>query len=421
MNREKHESTIKWTFRSISMDSAKNQECAITVKEEHRLERIPQDGKCTKQRFFCNGNLVNEEILPFSVDAFQDASVEYSRTYSSQSTEAIEYNFKSALSCFGQEFKKEFGISRLRLRYRNDYRKHVFTRCKTYIEQDYLWDVFGLTVEFSAYLNHFFLLSIENVLKSINQDTAIQLLSTKLRQVKSFVGSPTIQAGRYKVVMGPQAATVFWHECIGHMLEADFVSQRNRVMYGQLTTNSELNVIDNTTNNDDGGVCYKYDDEGVQKKEIYLIRNGNVESVLTDKLYAEKCKLPLTGNGRYGTGHIRPRMSNIMVKTGKGSTKDWLNEPHLYVNVPRKGFFDGEKINIDFEGGYLASSVSRNAFGPFRITLTPYEALACLEDIAVDNEWQSSGGLCNKANSNGVITGASSPSILFDGLWCIPL
>ncbi|NIM45467.1 MAG: hypothetical protein GTO54_07565, partial [Nitrososphaeria archaeon] len=70
-------------------------------------------------------------------------------------------------------------------------------------------------------------------------------------------------------------AGIFAHEAFGHLSEADFLYENNRLArimrLGRVFGPEELDIIDEAPIKGEGGY-YLYDDEGVPAGKTYLIR-----------------------------------------------------------------------------------------------------------------------------------------------------
>ena len=100
-----------------------------------------------------------------------------------------------------------------------------------------------------------------------------------------------VEGGEYTVVLDQTLGGVFIHEAFGHLSEADFIYEDNRMRnimkLGKNFGYKKLNVID------DGSIpnlfgSAKYDDEGVKTKKNYLIRNGLLDGRLHSRETAKK-------------------------------------------------------------------------------------------------------------------------------------
>ena len=130
-----------------------------------------------------------------------------------------------------------------------------------------------------------------------------------------------VEGGEYTVVLDQTLGGVFIHEAFGHLSEADFIYEDNRMRnimkLGKNFGYKKLNVID------DGSIpnlfgSAKYDDEGVKTKKNYLIRNGLLDGRLHSRETAKKMNEKPTGNARALNYQFKPivRMTNTYIDNG---------------------------------------------------------------------------------------------------------
>ncbi len=116
--------------------------------------------------------------------------------------------------------------------------------------------------------------------------------------------APKVKTGRYRVVLDGTINHLFAHEAAGHSAEGDFVQTagvfRNKL--GKRVANPVVNLIDDGSMKESNGVktfgYIKYDDEGVPGQKTFIIRNGVLESYMTDRATAAHFNLKPTGNAR---------------------------------------------------------------------------------------------------------------------------
>ncbi len=154
---------------------------------------------------------------------------------------------------------------------------------------------------------------------------------TAVEQALSGLNAPKLKPGSYPVVLDGTINHLFAHEACGHSAEGDFV-QTAGVLRGKLgknVANSIVNLVDDGTLEEVNGQktfgYLKYDDEGVPSKKTYIIRNGKLETYLTDRASAAHFDLEPTGNAR-AESYVNPqivRMRNTYICTDdKNSMKN---------------------------------------------------------------------------------------------------
>ena len=139
------------------------------------------------------------------------------------------------------------------------------------------------------------------------------------------------------VVLSPELSGIAAHESVGHPQEADRVLGREGAQAGEsyLKANSlgrtigseEANVSDDPTLVHSNGFV-PVDDEGVEGKKRFLIKNGIINEFLQDRTTAKEFGLMSNGASRSVAFDREPiiRMSNTFVEPGDLSTEELLKE-----------------------------------------------------------------------------------------------
>jgi predicted Zn-dependent protease len=314
---------------------------------------------------------------------------------------------------------KDLGyLDRWRIRYQFEYRRHCYCNSAgSDIEQSQLWDVLGVVVSFNSSPNSGYLIALEGIRNLADREISTYLID-QIGALAELVRAPSLTAEQYPIIMGPQLASVFWHECLGHLMEADFSSSERDSHLGHLITSEEVNVLDDPSVPGANG-SYHFDDEGTPAHATPLIERGRLIQLLVDRSMSPRLHRPSTGNGRFSTGIIRPRMSNLVVAPGETTCEQWQRDTEvLYLDWPLRGRFDGHQFLVECVGGYLRSPSHWRPVGRTLLTGTPLEALKALKGVGSEALWQISGGLCNKGGSKGILVGTRSPALFFERLFC---
>jgi TldD protein len=150
---------------------------------------------------------------------------------------------------------------------------------------------------------------------------------TVVKTAVELLDAEDVEGGKYSVIVDPRLAGVFVHEAFGHLSEADFVYENERMKkimtLGSKFGRDELNVVD------DGNVPFvpgyiPLDDEGTEPQKTYLIKNGKLSGRLHSKETAFKMNEKLTGNARAITTAAQPivRMTNTFIENGPYSKEE---------------------------------------------------------------------------------------------------
>jgi predicted Zn-dependent protease len=150
--------------------------------------------------------------------------------------------------------------------------------------------------------------------------------------------------GPVDVVFSPSAASVFWHEVVGHALEADtgeHGSVLSRVK-GAAVAPPGLDVYDDPGRSDLPG-AYGVDDEGTLARPVPLLSGGVVAGLLSDR---RSGAVGSNGHGRTSSFRRPPRarMSNLVASGGDASLDELLERcgDGLYVREIASGSADPE-------------------------------------------------------------------------------
>ncbi len=152
-----------------------------------------------------------------------------------------------------------------------------------------------------------------------------------------------VSPGRYDVVFSPEMAGIFVHESIGHPFELDRIFGREGAEAGEsyvrpqnlrVQVGSELvNIIDDPTIPGTYGF-YLVDEEGVQARPKWLVREGRANEFITNRQYAAVIGVHSNAAARASAFDREPipRMSNTYLVPG-----DW--SPEEIIRDTRRGIY----------------------------------------------------------------------------------
>lgn len=227
--------------------------------------------------------------------------------------------------------------------------------------------------------------------------------------------------GEVDVVLSPAAAAVFWHEVVGHALEAEGSESASSLarVAGAAVAPRGLFLRDDPGRSDlPGG--YRFDDEGVASRVVPLLVDGTVGELLTDRRTAG----PLSnGHGRVSDFRRlpRPRMSNLVVPPGRAALDELLDRcgSGLLVREVSSGAADPEsgRFVLFVESADLVRRGKAAApVSPFVLAGEAFAALGAIDPELGDASAGGTGlSLCVKGG-DGVPVGGSAPAMLVRGL-----
>ena len=229
-------------------------------------------------------------------------------------------------------------------------------------------------------------------------------------------------AGTMTVLIDGSAGGAMIHEACGHGLEADIVRKDYSVFRDKLgapVASEKVTIIDDATIPGKWG-SYAYDDEGSPGARNVLVKNGVLESYMTDILSARQCGLPITGNGRRQsyTDLPIPRMSNTFVAPGDSSFDAMLDSMGSGLLVKKMGGGEVNPTSGDFvfqvTEGYL---VKNGEIGPLvkGATLEGNGPKALWSIEAVGRDLTLDPGTCGKSGQ-GVPVTDGQPALLIKNL-----
>jgi TldD protein len=250
---------------------------------------------------------------------------------------------------------------------------------------------------------------------------AVDALSHALKAAARPVATAPAPDGSVDVVFAPAAASVFWHEVVGHPLESDGGLRRSALarVADAAVAPPGLDVTDDPLLPHLPG-SYRYDDEGTPARRVPLIEKGRVQGLLTDRRTGGD---ESNGHGRASDYRRppRPRLSNLSVAPGRAPLEELLERcgTGLLVHEIASGSLEPES------GRFLllvaaAESVRRGRTGapvsPFALSGDVLSALRQLDPERGDTALPAEGlGLCMKGGE-GVPAGGVSPAILLRSL-----
>ncbi|MDI6814730.1 MAG: TldD/PmbA family protein [Dehalococcoidales bacterium] len=234
----------------------------------------------------------------------------------------------------------------------------------------------------------------------------------------ALLSAPSVKGGEYTVVLDPVLAGVFVHEAFGHLSEADFIYENDRLReimtLGRKFGSAELNIVDTAAMPGLRG-SYKYDDEGVPATKTYLIREGKLVGRLHSRETAAKMKEKPTGNARAVSYRYPPivRMTNTYIEPGSVSFDDMLGD--IKEGVYAKNWYGGTTSMEMFtfsagEAYMIRHGKLAEPLRPVVLTGNVFTTLNNIDAIGNDLEMNQGGG-CGKGPQVALPVANGSPHI----------
>jgi TldD protein len=245
-----------------------------------------------------------------------------------------------------------------------------------------------------------------------------QEVAEMARNAVALLSAPQVKGGEYTVVLDPVLAGVFVHEAFGHLSEADFVYENERLrqvmVLGRQFGRSELNIVDSAALPGLRG-SYKYDDEGVPATKTYLIKEGKLVGRLHSRETAAKMNEKPTGNARAINYSFPPivRMTNTYIEPGQASFEDIIAD--IKEGVYAKNWFGGTTSMEMFTFSAGEAYMIRNgqiaeALRPVVLTGNVFTTLNNIDAIGNDLDMNQGGG-CGKGGQMPLPVSNGSPHI----------
>jgi len=236
----------------------------------------------------------------------------------------------------------------------------------------------------------------------------VENLEAKAEEVSqravSLLDAEPASGGRYTVIVDPKLSGVLAHEAFGHLSEADFLYENERLrkimQLGRVFGPEQLNIVDEAPMEGESGY-YLYDDEGVPGQKTYLIREGKLVGRLHSRETAAKMGEKPTGNARAINYNYPPivRMSNTYIEPGDVTFEEMISD--VKEGIYAKGFRGGQ-TNLEMftfapEEGYLIKNGKLvKKIRDFNLTGNIFTTLSNIEAIGNDLVLFGGPGGCGK-------------------------
>jgi len=150
------------------------------------------------------------------------------------------------------------------------------------------------------------------------------------------------QPGEYTVILEPKAVAELleWMNYIG--LGAKSLQDGTSFLagkIGQRIMGENVSIYDD--GNDEYSMAFPFDFEGVPKKKIFMVRNGEAKGVVYDSLTATKDKTKSTGHALTPDTPERALALNLFVKAGDSNLKKMIESTGQGILVTRFHYING--------------------------------------------------------------------------------
>lgn len=198
-------------------------------------------------------------------------------------------------------------------------------------------------------------------LKSLDFETCV---SESLEHASNWLNAGPVDTAHYDVVFTPEAfVDVFY--CFGNIFSAKAAWEKVNPFADKLGTqvaHSELTITD-VPNYKDAFFNYEFDSEGVRRKDLTLIENGELKNFFHNTATANYFKTQTTGHASRG-----PRSSlgvggtNKLISSGTTSQRDITSGTYLEIHSLQGLHSGANSISGEFSfgaSGYLCEDGKR--------------------------------------------------------------
>ncbi len=288
----------KWVYKTLTDLSIIEQSIRQTLENE---EIEPFKDKPDQIMYQCHERLIKQENLL----VFQ--SIQTKKQILDRSIQVINEEAKIINNAliYKDEYVKKYYISTKGIQYVYD-RENVSVAASYTLKEGE--NVYNTNFNHSGHL-------------AADFDEFENNLRKDIQKACLFINAPTVEPGKYTVILSEIAAGIFAHESFGHKSEADFMlgdeSMIKEWEIGKKTGSDILSIVDE-------GDIYglrgyiPFDDEGNPAQKTYLIQNGILKGRLHSDETAKVLNEAVTGNARAISFFYEPivRMSNTYIEAG---------------------------------------------------------------------------------------------------------
>ena len=244
-------------------------------------------------------------------------------------------------------------------------------------------------------------------------------IRASMREQAAFMReSVPVVAGKYTVVLSPEAAGVFAHESFGHKSESDFMlsdeAMREEWQLGKAVGSPILSIAE--CGEYPGSGYVPYDDEGTKARKNYLIKNGILAGRLHSGQTAAALGENLPGNARAIDCTFEPivRMTTTYIEPGDQTFEQLIApiQKGYYIKTISHGsgmstFTIAPRLAYEIENGHLGKPTQISV-----ITGSVFETLGLIDGLSNELTLLSfvTGG-CGKMEQQGLPVGFGGPCV----------
>lgn len=243
----------------------------------------------------------------------------------------------------------------------------------------------------------------------------------KAKIAGDLLGAEKVNPGTYRVLLNQSMVGLFIHEAFGHFSEADLVNDNpgllKRLKIGVELAPGLVSVVDDPGEYGNPGY-YVYDDEGIEGRKTYLIKNGILSGRLHSMETAYDMGEELTGNGiAVGWKHTPiVRMSNIFIEPGDANFDELVElvGTGLYICDAKGGSTMGDEFAFGAQYGYeITGGKVKKLIKGINMSGNLFVTMKNILRVGNDLRFDESGG-CGKYGQTNPQSGTGGPHTVID-------
>ncbi len=251
------------------------------------------------------------------------------------------------------------------------------------------------------------------------EETNEKIVKRVIRKLRTQLEGKVPKRGTFPCVLGPSVVGTVAHEALGHPAEADLTI--NSPFYKRIgmqigPEELKINLLDNGRLANGIGSA-KYDDEGVPTSKVYIIKESLLNSFLSNREYAAKMEIPITGNARAEFFKNQPmiRMRNTYFDAGDYNHDELLEDIDFgYYCVEGPG--GQAQLNTSFQVGIqeayeIINGEIANPITQMSISGIAIDALSKITGVGKESQMKFDFASCGKGQN--VLVSAGGPFIRF--------
>jgi len=416
--------SIHWVGKELeSIDISRDKGGCVRIKGKagwsfssfNDLERLPYYLKLTaKQSLLPQDSLIKLAPVPSVVKVIPGSTKKDPRQIDLEEKYRLTQSYNQILLS-GPE------IQTSDLRYVDIHTVKYFASSEgTYIQQERFYTLLGLTSIARRGSNiqsaHEGVGGVGGYELAENQE---EIAEKAVKRATQLLDAEPAKGGKYTVIVDPKLSGVFAHEAFGHLSEADFLFENERLLRimkpGRGFGSEILNIVDEPNIPGEGGF-YLYDDEGVAASKTYLIKEGKLAGRLHSRETAAKMGEKPTGNARAINYEYPPivRMSNTYIEKGKMDKEQMIFE--IKDGIYAKGFRGGQ-TNLEMftfapeEGYIIKNGKITKRIRDFNLTGNIFTTLSKIDAVGDDLVLFTGPGGCGKDGQSPLPVSTGGPHI----------